>query len=342
MRRGILAVVFASAVLLVGCSNPDSLTGRTWYLTSVTGRVPIFQWDLKLRDLNNYTITFNADGSYAALADCNQTGGTYTTTAPRGISIVPGLSTMAFCGPESHGNLFVGMLAAAKNYTVRLNDLTLETADGGSLKFTALRPAASGSPATSGSPTSATASPTTRPTSTPSAAATPTATTKPTATPTAKPSAGSSATPKPTTGASATPKPTAAPTTGPTPTPTAAPSEGLLGKEWQLTAITIADPPFQGAIDEAQQPSYTITFNQDATFAAKADCNTLAGGYATPDPKATTGTLTITPGPSTVVACSDGSLSVLYMDSLGRAASYAIADNLLTITLLDGGTLQYK
>jgi hypothetical protein len=30
------------------------------------------------------------------------------------------------------------------------------------------------------------------------------------------------------------------------------------------------------------------------------------------------------------------------MDALGQSASYAIADNLLTITLVDGGTLQYK
>ena len=54
------------------------------------------------------------------------------------------------------------------------------------------------------------------------------------------------------------------------------------------------------------------------------------------------GTLTITPGPTTVVACPAGSLSQLYMDALGQAASYSIADNLLTITLVDGGTLQYK
>jgi hypothetical protein len=30
------------------------------------------------------------------------------------------------------------------------------------------------------------------------------------------------------------------------------------------------------------------------------------------------------------------------MDALGQAASYTVADNLLTITLVDGGTLQYK
>jgi len=61
-----------------------------------------------------------------------------------------------------------------------------------------------------------------------------------------------------------------------------------------------------------------------------------------PDPTAATGTLTITPGPIQVIACPAGSLSNLYIDALGQSASYAIADNLLTITLVDGGTLQYK
>jgi heat shock protein HslJ len=115
-----------------------------------------------------------------------------------------------------------------------------------------------------------------------------------------------------------------------------------LGKDWQLTALTIAVPPFQGAVPEEQQPNYTITFNQDATFSAKADCNTLAGGYTTPDATASTGTLTITPGPINLIACPAGSLSNLYIDALGQSATYAIADNLLTMTLVDGGTLQYK
>ena len=190
----------------------------------------------------------------------------------------------------------------------------------------------------------ATASPTEQPTGlrqpkpTSGASATPKPTSGASATP--KPTSGASATPKPTSGASATPKPTSGATAAPTSTP--APSNGLLGKDWQLTALTIAVPPFQGAVPEAQQPNYTITFGPDATFSAKADCNTLTGGYTTPDATASTGTLTITPGPATVVACPAGSLSQLYMDALGQAASYAIADNLLTITLIDGGTLQYK
>jgi heat shock protein HslJ len=95
-------------------------------------------------------------------------------------------------------------------------------------------------------------------------------------------------------------------------------------------------------VPEELQPNYTITFNADATFSAKADCNNLLGGYTTEDATAAAGTLTLTPGPTTPIACPPGSLSGLYMDALGQSASYAIADNLLTITLINGGTLQYK
>ena len=345
MRRAIFAAVIASSLLLVGCNNPDALTGRTWYLTSGTARLPAFQWNLPLRDAIKYTITFNTDGTYSAKADCNQLAGTYKTTGPRGITITPGLSTMAYCGPESHDTLFVGMLAAAANYTVRLNDLTLETTDGGSLSFTAVTPSSSESPGASATATTA-ATPTTKPTASPTPKPTEaaTATPKPTeaATATPKPTSGATGSPKPTSGATATPKPTEAPTATPKPTATPAPpTAGLTGTAWQLTAVTTVEPPFQGAIDAAQQPLYTITFNTDATFAAKADCNTLAGTYTTPDTTAAAGTLTLTPGPTTLVACADGSLSPLYIDALGRTASYAIANNALTITLLDGGTLQY-
>jgi heat shock protein HslJ len=339
MKRAIIAAVCAASMLLIGCNNPAGLTGRTWFLTSVVGRVPIFQWDLALRDKISYTITFNTDLTYAAKADCNQVSGTYATTTPRGITITPGLSTMAYCGPESHGNLYVGLLAAAKNYTVRLNDLTIETADGGTLNFTSLQPASSESPGASSTAT-ATASASASPTAKPSASPTEKPTEQPTEKPTEQPTSGATGTPNPTNGATATPKPTTAPTATPTSPPSTA--NGLLGKDWQLTAITIAVPPFQGSVDEAQQPNYTVTFSEDATFSAKADCNTLTGGYTTADATAASGDLTITPGPTTVVACPAGSLSQLYMDALGQATSYTIADNLLTITLVDGGTLQYK
>ena len=87
-----------------------------------------------------------------------------------------------------------------------------------------------------------------------------------------------------------------------------------------------------------QQANYTIEFRTDGTFSAKADCNTVNGGYTA----TSSGGLTITPGPTTIVACADGSYSDLYIMGLGQAASYAIASSQLTITLTDQGTLTYR
>ncbi len=112
----------------------------------------------------------------------------------------------------------------------------------------------------------------------------------------------------------------------------------LTGKSWQLTAITEQVPAFQGVVPADQQANYTIEFNSDGTFNAKADCNNLSGTYTT----TSSNDLTIVLGPSTLAACPDDSLAPQYVAGLGNAASYAIADGQLTITLTDGGTLQFK
>ena len=118
----------------------------------------------------------------------------------------------------------------------------------------------------------------------------------------------------------------------------AAAGGGLTGKTWQLTAITEKVPAFQGVVPAEDQANYTIEFNSDLSFNAKADCNQLAGTYAT------TGTdgLTLKPGPMTLVACPEGSLSSQYVEALGKSQTYAIASGQLTITLTDEGTLVFK
>jgi heat shock protein HslJ len=113
---------------------------------------------------------------------------------------------------------------------------------------------------------------------------------------------------------------------------------GLTGKTWQLVAITTKVPAFQGVVPADQQADYTIEFKTDGTFGAKADCNQLAGTYTT----TSSGGLTIQLGPSTLAACPEGSLDTEYVTALGMAKSYAIANNALTITTTDEGTLEFK
>lgn len=118
--------------------------------------------------------------------------------------------------------------------------------------------------------------------------------------------------------------------------------QGLTGKQWQLVAITEEVPAFQGVLPEEQQAKYTITFEEDMTFSATADCNSVAGEYETGDPAASSGPLTITPGPSTLVYCPEGSLGDLFVIGLSNAVAYAIEGDSLTLTLGTGGTLEFR
>jgi heat shock protein HslJ len=90
-------------------------------------------------------------------------------------------------------------------------------------------------------------------------------------------------------------------------------------------------------VPEAQRINYTATFGPDGTFSARADCNQVAGTYTA----TAAGGLAITLGPSTIASCQPGSYSDLYILALTDTSSYSVANNQLTITLRDGGTLRY-
>ena len=111
----------------------------------------------------------------------------------------------------------------------------------------------------------------------------------------------------------------------------------LTGKFWKLTGYTEKVPAYQGVVPSEQQSDYTITFRDDDTFSARADCNQVAGSFKT-DGK---DKLTITPGPSTMAFCGEGSLGDLYVHALSRASTYSVVNNQLTIGLGSGGTLTY-
>ena len=111
----------------------------------------------------------------------------------------------------------------------------------------------------------------------------------------------------------------------------------ITGTTWRLVSITTQTPSFSAIVPAEAMVNYTIEFNDDGTFSAKADCNQVAGTYTIQD----SGVMTIAPGPSTQAACPEGSLDRAYVAALGQAGSYTIAENQLTITLLDDGTLTF-
>ena len=91
-----------------------------------------------------------------------------------------------------------------------------------------------------------------------------------------------------------------------------------------------------------KQGRYTIRLEKDGSFTAQADCNTITGTYAPADPSGSTGSLSLVPGPTSLKACDEGSYGDLYITGISNTASFAINDELLTLTLVDSGTLEYR
>ena len=148
-KRTFTAMAFAAvvAVIVAACSSAggsagaaspsagSGLTGKAWQLTAITTKVPAFQGVVPAAQQASYTIEFKSDGTFSAKADCNQVAGSYTTTASGGMTITPGPSTMAMCPPESLGPQYVAALSTAASYAVANSELTLTSADQGTLQY---------------------------------------------------------------------------------------------------------------------------------------------------------------------------------------------------------------
>ena len=116
-------------------------------------------------------------------------------------------------------------------------------------------------------------------------------------------------------------------------------SASLTGRMWKLTAVTVTGTGSQlppGVVPVVDQARYTITFNDDGTFQAQADCNNVGGGYTTSG-----NSITITPGPSTLVACPADSYGDAFVAALSQAASYAVGHSVLTLTTSGGDSLTF-
>jgi heat shock protein HslJ len=106
----------------------------------------------------------------------------------------------------------------------------------------------------------------------------------------------------------------------------------LVGRPWGLTESTVpalAD----GNIDRSR---YTIEFG-DGTFDAQVDCNQVSGTYAW----SSDGLLSITPGPSTMAECPEGSLAGDYLAALQATTAFEVSDGRLVLTTGDG-TLTFE
>ncbi len=92
-----------------------------------------------------FSLTFNADGDFSGVVDCNATAGAVTVTGGiiGSIAFQPGPTTAAFCGEESLDVVFQGLLAATQSYKVAAggNQMQLSMpAGGGDYLFAAVPP----------------------------------------------------------------------------------------------------------------------------------------------------------------------------------------------------------
>jgi heat shock protein HslJ len=101
-------------LLLVACapaatSTPvDSIQGIIWQWISLTNKST--GETTTVPNPENYTITFNADGTLNGQADCNTFGGTYSQE--NGLTITLGATTMAFCGEASLDQQYLTLLGS--------------------------------------------------------------------------------------------------------------------------------------------------------------------------------------------------------------------------------------
>jgi len=72
----------------------------------------------------NYTITFNSDGSMNIQADCNMVSGSFSVDGTS-LTLVLGPSTLAFCGEESLDLMFTELLSNVDSYDFENDQLVL-------------------------------------------------------------------------------------------------------------------------------------------------------------------------------------------------------------------------
>jgi heat shock protein HslJ len=108
-------------------TTDTTITGIVWQWTSVTNQTTK-QTDT-VPSPENYTITFNSDGTLTGKADCNNFAGTYSQES--GFTIKLGPSTMAFCGEASLDQKYLQLLGSvAAGGPDGQGNLALETAGG--------------------------------------------------------------------------------------------------------------------------------------------------------------------------------------------------------------------
>ncbi|MBE2182015.1 MAG: META domain-containing protein [Anaerolineae bacterium] len=125
--------MFSSVGMLMAQDSAPSLVGTTWQWESFASGAEAFD----VTNPENYTVTFNEDGSVNIQADCNSVFGQYTSEAEGSVAIMMGPSTLMACPEGSHDQVFTIALSQITMYSFMEDGrLLLEVPmDSGSLVF---------------------------------------------------------------------------------------------------------------------------------------------------------------------------------------------------------------
>ena len=113
MRTMVFLLFLAGLLVLSACgtsSSSDSITGILWQWTSVTDRTSENETKTSVPHPEDYTITFNEDGTLEGKADCNVFSGAYSQDG--GFTIMLGATTRAYCGDASMDTQYLQLLGS--------------------------------------------------------------------------------------------------------------------------------------------------------------------------------------------------------------------------------------
>ena len=108
-------------------ASQATVTGITWEWLEFSEAQPPSVTTVPAPE--NYTIIFNTDGTFNALADCNAAAGTYVVDGDKA-SLILGPVTLAECGPESLSSNFLNLLGQVTGFGMEGDKLVLVVNNG--------------------------------------------------------------------------------------------------------------------------------------------------------------------------------------------------------------------
>lgn len=143
----LIFVVLTGTLIAVGCTEADNgndvvedaqdeehivtleeIIDIEWQWSGLIETLPASQ--SVVPDPENYTLTFNADGTYSIKADCNMGSGGYTLEG-NDLTLAPGPITLAYCGPDSLDSQYLSLLSNVTTVSMDNDQLVLGMGEDG-------------------------------------------------------------------------------------------------------------------------------------------------------------------------------------------------------------------